>query len=68
MDRDKTPPDPFKNNQDWLLCGCLVTLFLTRVAAVTRLERLQQKVAVERQALLDKRQFRARLLEHKRKE
>ena len=68
MDRDKTPPDPFKNNQEWLLSGCVVTLFLTRVAAVTRLERLQSRLATERQALRDKQRFRASLLEHKRKE
>ena len=68
MDRDKTPPDPFKNNQERILSGCVATMFLLRVMAKHRLEVCQSKLMAERQALLDKRRFRATLLEHKRKD
>ena len=60
--------DPHPNNVTWILSGCVATMFLLRVMAKHRLEVCQSKLMAERQALLDKRRFKATLLEHKRKE
>lgn len=68
MDPHKKSLDPSPTNQAWVLSGCVATMFLLRVMAKTRLEACQSKLMAERQALLDKRRFKATLLEHKRAE
>lgn len=68
MDPRKTL-DPHKNDQTWLLSGCVAMMFLLRVQSQTRLLAQQALLMESRQKLVSAQQrWRASLLEHRRKE